>query len=325
MGDCTALVVVEQPTLPVEFTEELQLASNFARASKAEATRAAYSSDFRIFESWCRQRELSALPATPATVCAFLAAQAGLGKRASTLGRRLASIKYFHGIAGEPSPTGDEAIKATLSGIRRSIGSAPVRKRAATSDIVLGMVGTAGSETLRQLRDRAILLIGFASAMRRSELVALNVEDLEWTAEGLMLRIRKSKTDQEGAGASVAVPRGETACPVAALKAWLEAANITDGPVFRRILNKVSQRVTDRRLAARNIARIVKDNAERLGFDPSTFGAHSLRSGLVTSAVKRGVNLLKICDQTRHKSVEMLRVYCRDAELFNGNAAAGLL
>jgi site-specific recombinase XerD len=268
---------------------------------------------------------LSALPATPATVCAFLAAQAGLGKRASTLGRRLASIKYFHGIAGEPSPTGDEAIKATLSGIRRSIGSAPVRKRAATSDIVLGMVGTAGSETLRQLRDRAILLIGFASAMRRSELVALNVEDLEWTAEGLMLRIRKSKTDQEGAGASVAVPRGETACPVAALKAWLEAANITDGPVFRRILNKVSQRVTDRRLAARNIARIVKDNAERLGFDPSTFGAHSLRSGLVTSAVKRGVNLLKICDQTRHKSVEMLRVYCRDAELFNGNAAAGLL
>jgi site-specific recombinase XerD len=325
MEDCTALVVVEQPTLPVEFTEELQLASNFARASKAEATRAAYSSDFRIFESWCRQRELSALPATPATVCAFLAAQAGLGKRASTLGRRLASIKYFHGIAGEPSPTGDEAIKATLSGIRRSIGSAPVRKRAATSDIVLGMVGTAGSETLRQLRDRAILLIGFASAMRRSELVALNVEDLEWTAEGLMLRIRKSKTDQEGAGASVAVPRGETACPVAALKAWLEAANITDGPVFRRILNKVSQRVTDRRLAARNIARIVKDNAERLGFDPSTFGAHSLRSGLVTSAVKRGVNLLKICDQTRHKSVEMLRVYCRDAELFNGNAAAGLL
>jgi site-specific recombinase XerD len=324
MEDCTALVVVEQPTLPVEFTEELQLASNFARASKAEATRAAYSSDFRIFESWCRQRELSALPATPATVCAFLAAQAALGKRASTLGRRLASIKYFHGIAGEPSPTG-EAIKATLSGIRRSIGSAPVRKRAATSDIVLGMVGTAGNETLRQLRDRAILLIGFASAMRRSELVALEVEDLEWTTEGVMIRIRKSKTDQEGMGASVAVPRGETACPVAALRAWLDAACITEGAVFRRILNKRNQRVTDRRLAARNIARIVKDNAERLGFDPATFGAHSLRSGLVTSAVKRGVNLLKICDQTRHKSVEMLRVYCRDAELFNGNAAAGLL
>jgi site-specific recombinase XerD len=325
MEDCTALAVIEQPALPVAFEAELELASDFARASKAKATQDAYASDFRIFEAWCRQRGLSALPAAPATVAGFLAAQAALGKRASTLGRRLASIKYFHGIAGEPSPTGDEIIKATLSGIRRSIGSAPVRKRAATSDIVLGMVGTAGNETLRQLRDRAILLIGFASAMRRSELVAANVEDLEWTTEGVMIRIRRSKTDQEGQGASVAVPKGETACPVAALKAWLEAAGIVDGAVFRRILNKRNQRVTDRRLAARNIARIVKDNAERLGFDPSTFGAHSLRSGLVTSAVKRGVNLLKICDQTRHKSVEMLRVYCRDAELFNGNAAAGLL
>jgi site-specific recombinase XerD len=169
----------------------------------------------------------SALPATPATVCAFLAAQAGLGKRASTLGRRLASIKYFHGIAGEQGPTDDETIKATLSGIRRSIGSAPIRKRAATSDIVFGMVGTAGSETLLQLRDRAILLVGFASAMPRSELVALNVEDLEWTAEGLLIQIRKSKTDQEGVGAAVAVPKGQTACPAAALKAWLEAAGIS--------------------------------------------------------------------------------------------------
>ena len=259
------------------------------------------------------------------SVAAFLAAQASLSRKSSTLGRRLAAIKYFHGIAGEPSPTGDEKIKATLSGIRRSIGSAPVRKRAATSDIVLGMVGTAGSDTLRQLRNRAILLVGFASAMRRSELVDLNVEDLQWTAEGVLIRIRKSKTDQEGIGASVAVPKGETACPVAALRAWLDAAGIAEGPVFVRILNKRAQRVTGRRLAARNIASIVKQNAARLGFDAATFGAHSLRSGLVTSAVKRGVNLLKICDQTRHKSVEMLRVYCRDAELFNGNAAAGLL
>jgi integrase len=271
---------------------------------------------------WCRERGLDSLPATPATVAAFLAAQAGLGKRASTLGRRLASIKYFHGLAGEPSPTADEKIKATLSGIRRSIGSAPVRKRAATSDIVLGMVGTLGNETLRQLRDRALLLVAFASAMRRSELVALDVADLDWTAEGVLIRIRKSKTDQEGAGASVAVPKGETACPVAALRAWLDAAGITEGAVFRRVRGK---RGLGGRLSGRVMAAVVKAGAVRLGFDPSTFGAHSTRSGLVTSAVKRGVNLLKICDQTRHKSVEMLRVYCRDAELFSGNAANGLL
>jgi site-specific recombinase XerD len=320
-----ALVTLEQPCLPIAYEAELELASDFAKASKAKSTQAAYSSDFRIFDAWCRERGLTALPATPATVCAFLAAQAGLGKRASTLGRRLAAIGYFHRLANEPSPVGDETIKATLAGIRRSIGAAPIRKKAATSDIVLSMVGTAGHESLRQLRDRAILLIGFASAMRRSELVALNVTDLEWTAEGVMIHIRRSKTDQEGMGASVAVPRGATACPVAALKAWIEAADIVSGPVFVRIWNKRSQRITDQRLHGRAIAVIVKKGAARLGFDVSSFGAHSLRSGLVTSAVKRGVSLLKICDQTRHKSIEMLRTYCRDAELFVGNAAAGLL
>ena len=320
-----ALVVIEQLCLPVAFEAELELASDFARASKAKATQEAYCSDFRIFESWCRQRGLSALPAAPATVCAFLAAQAGLGKRASTLGRRLAAISYFHKLANETNPIGDETIKATLSGIRRSIGSAPVRKRAATSDIVLSMVGTGGADTLRQLRNRAILLVGFASAMRRSELVALDVADIEWTAEGALIHIRRSKTDQEGAGATVAVPKGETACPIAALRAWLDAAGISEGAIFRRVVNKRAQRVTAQRLNGRAVAAIVKNGAARLGFDAKTFGAHSLRSGLVTSAVKRGVNLLKICDQTRHKSVEMLRVYCRDAELFNGNAAAGLL
>jgi integrase len=256
---------------------------------------------------------------------AFLSAQAQAGKRASTLSRRLAAISYIHKIANVPSPIGAEAVKATLSGIRRSIGAAPVRKKAATSDVVLGMAGTLGGESLRQLRDRAILLVGFASDMRRSELVALDVADLEWTAEGVLIHIRRSKTDQEGLGQSVAVPRGATVCPVAALKAWIEAAGITEGAVFRRIFNKRAQRVTSQRLHGRAVAAIVKAGARRLGFETASFGAHSLRSNLVTLAVKRGVSLLKICDQTLHKSIEMLRTYCRDAELFNGNAASGLL
>jgi site-specific recombinase XerD len=320
-----ALTVIAEPALPIAFVAELELASDFAKASKAQSTINAYGSDFRIFESWCRGRGLTALPASCEAVVAFLAAQAAAGKRASTLQRRLAAIGYMHKIANVPSPIGSESIKATLSGIRRSIGAAPVRKKAATSDIVLGMAGTVGGESLRQLRDKAILLIGFASAMRRSELVALDLSDLEWTAEGVLIHIRRSKTDQEGLGQSVAVPRGATACPVVALRAWIDAAGVTEGAVFRRIWNKRAQRVTDRRLHGRAIAAIVKAGAARLGFDVSSFGAHSLRSGLVTSAVKRGVSLLKICDQTRHKSIEMLRVYCRDAELFVGNAAAGLL
>jgi integrase len=210
----------------------------------------------------------------------------------------LAAIGYFHRLEGCESETGDERVKATLSGIRRTIGAAPVRKKAATSDIVLGMDGGKGT-SLRDLRNRAILLLSLAGAFRRSELVALDIDDIEWTAEGALVLIRRSKTDQEGLGRKVGIPHGEIACPVAALKAWVETAGITDGPIFRRIFNKRSQRVTDRRLAARNVATVVKAGAARLGFDPSAFGGHSLRSGLVTTAIKRGVNLMKVCDQTR--------------------------
>jgi site-specific recombinase XerD len=320
----TALIVYGPSPLPTEFTEALELAHDFARASKAKATQEAYASDWRIFGAWCRERGLGVLPAAPETVCAFLADEATAGKRASTFGRRLAAIRYFHRAAGEDTPTGDERVKAVLAGIRRTIGAAPVRKKAATSDIVLGMVGGRG-QSLRDLRDRAILLLGFAGAFRRSELVALDVADLEWTPEGVLITIRRSKTDQDGLGRKVAIPRGEVACPVAALRAWLDAAGVADGAVFVRIWNKRSQRVTSQRLAPRNVAAIVKAGVARLGLDPSTFGGHSLRSGLVTTAVKRGVNLVKICDQTGHRSLEMLRVYSRDAELFAGNAAAGLL
>jgi site-specific recombinase XerD len=315
---------MEAATLPAELVETLRMAADFARASKAKATQEAYGSDFRIFESWCRRRGLNALPASPESVCAFLADEAARGKRASTLGRRLAAIRYFHRAGGYETPTVDEKVKAVLSGIRRTIGAAPVRKKAATSDIVLGMVGGKG-QSLRELRDRAILLLGFAGAFRRSELVALNVDDLEETPEGMLVTLRRSKTDQESIGRRVAIPRGEIACPVAAVKAWLAAAGIIEGAVFVRIWNKRAQRVTDRRLAARNVAAIVKAGAAKLGLDAGGFGGHSLRAGFVTSAVKRGANLIKITDVTGHRSLEMLKTYSRDAEAFVGHAGAGLL
>jgi hypothetical protein len=128
----TALTIIEQPGLPAELTATLELAADFAKASKAPATQAAYSSDWTIFEPWCRERGICALPASPESLCAFLADQCSIGKRASTLGRRLAAIRYFHRAAGYETPTGDEKVKAVLSGIRRTIGAAPARKRAAT-------------------------------------------------------------------------------------------------------------------------------------------------------------------------------------------------
>jgi integrase len=162
-------------------------------------------------------------------------------------------------------------------------------------------------------------------AFRRSELVALNVDDIEPAAEGLVVTIRRSKTDQEAIGRKVAIPRGDIACPVAALAAWRIAAGIHDGPLFRRVWNRLDQRVGADRLSARMVATIVQDAAERVGLDPATFGAHSLRAGFITSAAKRGANLFKICDTRGHKSLEMLRTYVRDAELFANHAGAGLL
>jgi site-specific recombinase XerD len=322
------LATIARPALPVVLTEALELAADFAMASKAKATRTAYASDFRIWAAWCLARGLDALAPTPAALCAFLADEAKRGRRPSTISRRLAAIKdrlESEGVLGEneKSPTAHRAVKDTIAGIRRTVGAAPVRKKAATADIVIGMAAESGS--LRALRNRAIILLGFAGAFRRSELVALDVADLEECSEGLLIHIRRSKTDQEGVGRKVAIPRGEIACPVAALKSWLEAAGITTGAVFVRVYNRRRQFHRNERLAARNVAAIVKAAAAKLGLDSSAFAGHSLRAGFVTSAVKRGANLIKITDVTGHRSLEMLKTYSRDAEAFVGHAGAGLL
>jgi integrase len=167
-----------------------------------------------------------------------------------------------------------------------------------------------------------LLLLGFAGAFRRSELVALNVEDLEESELGFKVIIRQSKTDQEGAGQTIAIIRGSVACPVAALKAWLAAAGITAGPIFRSV--KKGGAVAGR-LPAQSVADIVKTYAERIGLDPAVFAGHSMRSGFLTSAAQRGASIFKMMDQSRHRSVETLRGYVRDAEIFKEHAGAGLL
>jgi integrase len=159
--------------------------------------------------------------------------------------------------------------------------------------------------------------------MRRSELAALDFEDIEETADGLRVTIRRSKTDQEGHGHVIAIPRGVIACPVAALKAWLAAAGITAGPMFRPIAK--GGRVQAMRLTDRSVAAIVKAHAKRAGLDPKQFAGHSLRSGFVTSAAARGASIFKMADQSRHKSMDTLRGYVRDAEIFKDHAARGLL
>jgi site-specific recombinase XerD len=297
-------------------------AGDMARAAQAHATTRAYRSDFTIFEAWCARHDTSALPALPEVVAAFLTDEANRGIKASTIGRRAAAICHAHRLAGHAPPTADDRVKATMAGIRRTIGTAPNRKAAATADRVMAMTAQAGP-SLAALRDRALLLLGFAMAARRSELVALDVNDVEETTEGLRITIRGSKTDQDRAGQVVAVPHGSIACPVMALRAWLDAAGIADGPLFRSI-NK-SDKAGSGRLTAQSVALIIKAAARRAGLDPGQFSGHSLRAGWITSAAKRRASLVKIMNQSRHRSVDSVLGYVRDAELFHDHAGSGLL
>jgi len=258
-------------------------------------------------------------------VAAFLAWEAEKGAKASTIGRRCAAIKYAHKLAGHPVPTDDERVKATMRGIRRIVGTAPTRKAPATADLVRAMVGIAAeTDGLKTKRDRALLTLGFSGAFRRSELVALDVADLLESEDGYKATVRRSKTDQEGAGTGVPVIRGTRgACPVKAVRAWLEAAGITSGPIFRPIAK--GSHIARERLTDRSVATIVKTAAKRAGLDPTLFSGHSLRAGFITSAAKNGASIFKMMDVSRHKSVDTLRLYVRDAEAFVDHAGAGLL
>ena len=296
-------------------------ASVYPNAEKAAATRRAYRADFLIFRAWCDERRLDAFPASPATVAAFLAHEANRKVKASTIGRRVAAIRYAHKLAGLATPTDDERVKITVRVIRRAVGTAKSKKAPATTECLLAMAANTGPG-LKGLRDRALLLLGFAGAFRRSELVALDVSDIEKTPDGIKVTIRHSKPYQEGAGQVIAISFGKVACPVAALKHWIAAAGIQSGAIFRNINRhgRIGGRLTDR-----SVPHIVKEHAARLGLDPDQFAGHSLRAGFLTSAAARGASIFKMMDVSRHRSVHTLRGYVRDAELFKGHAGADLL
>jgi site-specific recombinase XerD len=317
----TALIVSRGAPVPAITAADVERVRGYANAEKAAATRRAYGTDFAIFRAWCAERGLDALPTSPETVAAFLAHEASRNVKASTIGRRTAAIRYAHKLAGLPTPTDDELVKATVRGIRRTLGTAKTKKAPATAERLLAMAANTG-DGLKGQRDRALLLLGFAGALRRSELVALDIEDIEEAPDGMKVTIRHSKTDQEGAGQSIAVPFGKIACPVVALKEWIAAAGLRSGAIFRSV-NRHGQ--AGERLTDQSVADIVKEHAGRLRLDPRQFAGHSLRAGFLTSAAGRGASIFKMMDVSRHRSVETLRGYVRDAELFKDHAGAGLL
>ena len=302
---------------------DLALAHDFAIEQHSRATRKAYRSDFALFALWCTARGMNACPAAPEAICAFIADEARTGTKVATITRRIAAIRYAHALKGiDPLPTNFEAVRATMKGIRRTRGAAQVRKAPATHGIIADMVAQC-PDTLRGTRDRAVLLLGFAGAFRRSELAALTLADLEPNDAGLRVTVRRSKTDQEGKGQVVAILAGTRLKPVDAVSAWLEAAGITEGPMFRAIDRHGN--VLHEPLSTRSIAEIVKNYAKCIGLDAGQFSAHSLRAGFITSAAKSGAGLFKIMDVSRHRSVETVRGYVRDAELFQDHAGEAFL
>jgi site-specific recombinase XerD len=306
----------------VILNDDLAAAHSYSVADKAAETQRAYRSDFAAFTAYCLAHGQPSLPATPAIVAAFVSSEARRGISASTIARRIASIRYSHKLAGHPTPTDDEKMKSVVRGIRKSIGTAQIRKTPATADVVADMLKTCPS-TLRGRRDRALLALGFAGAFRRSELVALTVADLAESSDGFRVMIRKSKTDQESSGQEIAIPRGTKLRPVEAVCAWLDAARITEGPIFRPI-NR-GGRVVNATLTAESAAQVVKDAAERAGLDPDMFAGHSLRAGFLTSAAAAGASVFKMMDVSRHRSVETLRGYIRDADKFTDHAGKKFL
>jgi len=290
--------------------------SDYLRASLSDNSRRAYRSDLSQFLAWG-----GTIPASPAMIAGYLAGHAGLHAIA-TLARRLVSIGKAHTAQGLPSPTDSELVRATLRGIRHTHGSAQRQVAPAIKEDVLLMV--AGLGGIKGVRDRALLLIGFAGAFRRSELVSLTVADIEQAKQGLIVQLRFSKTDQEGRGRKVAIPyaRGSV-CPVLAYQQWLEVAKITEGAIFRGV-NRHGH-ISDAAITAQAVALVVKERAQAVGLDSAKYAGHSLRSGLVTSAAKLGVSSWKIREQTGHKSDAMLARYIRDANIFVDNAAGAVL
>lgn len=305
-----------------DLIDPLSSVRQYLAAEKSEATRRAYVSSFKQFEAWCTHAGEAPLPATALVVARYLASLADDGRKASTVRRVTSAISYFHRAGGHESPTRAEGVKAVLRGIFRKIGSAPTRKTPATAELIVTMIEKLPA-TLAGMRDRALLLLGFSAALRRSELVALTVEDLDRQQDGMYVTIRRSKTDQAGQGQVIPVPRGTRLKPMEALETWLTAASITTGPLFREV-DRYGHVGTEP-LATRSVARIIKLAVKRTGADESTFSGHSLRTGFVTSALESGADLFRVMDITRHKTVEQLKVYDRRARGFRNHAGKDIL
>jgi integrase len=318
----TELIIPERPTrTEIGFLAEIaDRASEFIHQSKSKNTIRAYRADWSHFESWCKAHCQASFPATSDTVALYVTDLAATHKPA-TLTRRISAISQAHQIAGLETRTGSAKVRLVMAGIRRTKGTAQKGKSPILVEDLRRMLGGLPGNLLG-VRDRVLMLIGFCGAFRRSELVALDAADVAVTREGLVVTIRRSKTDQEAEGRKIGIPYAShlETCPVRSLQDWLEKSGITEGPLFRPIDR--FGRMSSIRLSAAAVADIVKRQAAVVGLNASDFAGHSLRSGLATSAAAAGASERSIMNQTGHRSVNMVRRYIKDGSLFRENAVA---
>jgi integrase len=293
------------------------LVAQFVRDSLAANTRRAYRFDLQRFEEWGGR-----IPCDAHVLASYLAENAGR-LAVATLVRRVAAITRAHEALNYTSPARSDLVRATLRGIRRQFGVRRQEAKPLLREDLFRVLDAIG-DGMKEARDRALLLVGFAGGLRRSEIIALNAADIEPVRQGLIVHLRRSKTDQEGAGRKIGIPFGRTRfCPVTALQQWRERSRVTEGPIFRPVDRH--GRIAPERLSAEAVSSIIKERVGAAGFDPNGYSGHSLRAGFATSAAQAGISSWRIRQQTGHASDAMLARYIRDSELFIDNAAGALL
>ena len=295
---------------------------NNLKSSKAINTLRAYKSDFKDFGAFCAKHGFDSLPSEPKVVSLYLT-NLSKNSKISTLRRRLVSISMVHKLKGHYLDTKHPIIIENLMGIRRVKGSIQNGKKPLLINhlkSIINAINKENYEEIRKLRDKSIILIGFGGGFRRTELISIDYEDLEFVPEGLKIIIRRSKTDQFGEGMIKGLPYFDNPeyCPVNNLKKWLELSKIKAGPIFRRFAKGSS--ITNYRLTDQTVVLLIKNYLNLAGIDNSNFSGHSLRSGFATVAAESGANERSIMAMTGHKTTQMVRRYIREANIFKNNA-----
>jgi len=325
---------------PVAMLDEVPLSADeagYVEAARAANTLRGYRSDWREYTTWCTQHHVEPLPAAPATVTGYLSDLARAGAKVGTMSRRLSAIKFAHQMRNLPDPTRNARAVAVWEGIRRTHGAPPEQAAPLMPPELFDVLdacpttktwrtpGRTDEPDLAGARDRALLLVGFVAALRRSELAALTVDQVAEHPGGLVLTLPRSKTNQTGDQVELVVlPRAGNPgrCPVTALTGWTRLAAITDGPLFRPVGK--NNKAATRALHPESINTLVQNALTRAGMDPGPYSAHSLRAGFVTYAHLRGASDRAIAHQTRHRSLATLGAYVRVQAAWTDNAATTL-